>query len=102
MNVRAEATSDPIAHPMVVKIRYAIVDATGASLSGLYLYGSLATRDFEPDVSDIDLIGVLTVAPDEQLASRLRETHARLAERARSGTTGSKSTTSQHEDWPTA
>jgi hypothetical protein len=64
---------------MVVKIRDAIVDGTGASLVGLYLHGSLATRDFEPDVSDIDLIAVLTVAPDEQLASQLRETHARLA-----------------------
>ncbi len=63
---------------MVVRIRDAIVDATGASLVGLSLYGSLATRDFEPDVSDIDLIAVLTVSPDEQLSSRLRETHARL------------------------
>lgn len=64
---------------MVAKIREAIADATGASLVGLYLYGSLVTRDFDPDVSDIDLIAVLTDAPDELLTSHLREMHARLA-----------------------
>src|SRR5688500_12873610 len=73
MNDPSRAISDPIAHPMVIEIRDAIVDATGASLVGLFLYGSLATREFEPDVSDIDLIAVPTVAPDEQRASRLSD-----------------------------
>jgi predicted nucleotidyltransferase len=71
---------DPTAHPMVITIRDAIVGVTGSSLVGLSVYGSLATGDFEPDVSDIDLIAVLTDVPDERLVSQLREMHARLAE----------------------
>ena len=65
---------------MVTTVRDAIADTTGASLVGLYLYGSLATGDFEPDVSDIDVIAVLTDVPDERLVWRLREMHASVAE----------------------
>ena len=65
---------------MLTVIGDAIVEATGSSLVGLYLYGSLATGDFEPDVSDIDLIAVLTRVPDERLVSRLRNMHDRSAE----------------------
>jgi hypothetical protein len=61
-------------------IRDEIVDATGPSLVGLYVYGSLATSDFEPDVSDIDLIAILTDVPDDRLVSRLRSMHARFGE----------------------
>jgi predicted nucleotidyltransferase len=46
---------------------------------GLYVYGSLATGDFEPDVSDIDLIAVLRDPPDEAVVRRLAEMHERLA-----------------------
>jgi hypothetical protein len=68
------------AHPIVHLVRDAILETTGRSLVGLYLHGSLATGDFEPDVSDIDLIAVLTDVPDASLVSQLRETHAWLAE----------------------
>ncbi len=70
----------PTAHPIVDLVRDAIVGTTGGSLVGLYLYGSLATGDFEEHVSDIDLIAVLTDVPDASLVPRLREMHARLAE----------------------
>jgi hypothetical protein len=79
VNDPGQPTSDPTAHRIVVTIRDAIVDAT-EPLVGLYLYGSLATGDFEPDVSDIDLIAVLTDVPDERLVSVLRNMHARLGE----------------------
>jgi hypothetical protein len=46
---------------------------------GLYVYGSLATRDFEPDVSDIDLMAVLRDQPDVALLRRLTPMHAGLA-----------------------
>jgi hypothetical protein len=46
---------------------------------GLYVYGSLATRDFEPDVSDIDLMAVIQDQPDESLLRRLAPMHAGLA-----------------------
>ena len=61
-------------------VRDAIVETTGGSLVGLYVYGSLAAGGFEPHVSDIDLIAVLDDVPDATLVSRLRRMHARLAE----------------------
>ena len=70
----------PTAHPIVDLVRDAIVGTTGGSLVGLYLYGSLATGDFEEHVSDIDLIAVLTDVPDASLVPRLREMHARFAD----------------------
>jgi hypothetical protein len=69
----------PTAHPIVPLVRDAIIGTTGGSLVGLYLYGSLATGHFEPDVSDIDLIAVLAGVPDASLVSQLKEMHARLA-----------------------
>jgi hypothetical protein len=70
----------PTAHPIVHLVRDAILETTGGSLVGLYLYGSLATGDFEPVISDIDLIAVLTDVPDASLVSQLREMHAWIAE----------------------
>jgi hypothetical protein len=61
-------------------IREAIVTVTGSSLVGLYLIGSLAAGDFDADVSDIDLLAVLTDTPGGQLAGRLRRMHADLAQ----------------------
>jgi hypothetical protein len=80
VNDPGQPTSDPTVHRIVVTIRNAIVDATEPTLVGLYVYGSLATGDFEPDVSDIDLIAVLTDVPDERLVSQLRNMHARFGE----------------------
>ncbi|HUF59168.1 MAG TPA: aminoglycoside adenylyltransferase domain-containing protein [Actinomycetota bacterium] len=67
------------AYPIVGLVRDAIVDATGSSLMGLYVYGSLATDDFEPDVSDIDLIAVLRDRPDETLVRQLGKMHESFA-----------------------
>jgi hypothetical protein len=74
---------DPTAHPTVTAIRDAIAEVTGPSLVGLSVYGSLATGDFEPEISDIDLIAVLTDVPDDRLVLRLRKMHARFAEENR-------------------
>jgi hypothetical protein len=70
---------DPEAHSIVAATRDAIVGTMGPNLVGIYVYGSLATGDFEPDVSDIDLITVLSDVPDESLFACLLSTHARLA-----------------------
>jgi Domain of unknown function (DUF4111) len=48
-------------------------------LIGVYLYGSMATDDFEPAVSDVDLIAVVTDVPDDALVARLHEMHVGLA-----------------------
>jgi hypothetical protein len=45
---------------------------------GLYVYGSLATGDFEPRVSDIDLIAVVRDASGEALLRRLDRMHEDL------------------------
>ena len=86
MHERSRATRvnplgvDPSAYPIVGVVRDAIEDTIGPSLVGLFVYGSFATGDFEPDVSDLDLIAALTEVPDEQLVSQLRKMHDRLAE----------------------
>jgi hypothetical protein len=67
---------DPISDPVVSMVRDTIADELGDRLIGLYLYGSLATGAFEPDVSDIDLIAVLTDEPDDMAAVTLAEMHA--------------------------
>jgi hypothetical protein len=64
---------------MVDAVREAIVRVTGSSLVGLYLFGSLATGDFEAGVSDLDLLAVLAGGPDERLVPSLRRMHADLA-----------------------
>jgi len=71
-------TLDLDAYPIVGVVRNAIVGATGSSLVGLYVYGSIATGAFEPRVSDIDLIAALRDRPDEALIRRLAAMHADL------------------------
>lgn len=73
------AMDNPTSFPMVLTVRDKIVETLGRRLVGLYLYGSLATGDFEPDISDIDLIAVLTHEPDVPVAERLGEMHALIA-----------------------
>ena len=74
------SASDLPVSPLLESIREAIATVTGSSLVGLYLCGSLATGDFDADVSDIDLIAVLADAPSERLATRLRRMHGAFAQ----------------------
>ncbi|PKB83316.1 MAG: hypothetical protein BZY88_02410 [SAR202 cluster bacterium Io17-Chloro-G9] len=48
-------------------------------LVGLYLYGSLATGDFDHDVSDIDLLAATASDISDSEVQALREMHAGLA-----------------------
>ena len=64
---------------IVASIQEAIAGVAGPLLVGLYLFGSLATGDFEEGVSDIDLIAVLSDPPNDKLAARLDRMHANLA-----------------------
>jgi predicted nucleotidyltransferase len=48
-------------------------------LAGIYLYGSLATGDFSPARSDIDLVVMVTGELDRAAVGELRELHAALA-----------------------
>ncbi|HZC77727.1 MAG TPA: nucleotidyltransferase domain-containing protein, partial [Ktedonobacterales bacterium] len=58
----------------------------GALLVGLYLYGSLATGDFDRASSDIDFVAATTVTLDETAVAALRTLHAEIA--ASGGTWG--------------
>ena len=72
-------TPDPAIGAMLDAVRQAILSVVGPSLIGLYLFGSLTSGDFDPGVSDIDLIAALADPPDEQVAVRLRKVHEDLA-----------------------
>jgi hypothetical protein len=69
---------DPTEFSIVATTRDAIVETAGPQLIGIYLSGSLATGNFEQDVSDVDLIAVLRDVPDDSLLARLLPMHARL------------------------
>lgn len=58
----------------------------GQQLVGLYLYGSLATGDFDRASSDIDFVAATTVTLDEIAVAALRALHAEIA--ASGGTWG--------------
>lgn len=50
-------------------------------LVGIYLYGSLITGDFDPGVSDIDLVVVMTAELDSIQFDALRKLHQSVVER---------------------
>ena len=45
---------------------------------GVYLYGSLVTGDFDANISDIDLVVVMTRALDDDRFQRLRQLHQQV------------------------
>ncbi|MBD2868653.1 aminoglycoside adenylyltransferase domain-containing protein [Paenibacillus arenilitoris] len=53
----------------------------GGKLEGLYLYGSLAWGDFDREISDIDLLAVLSADATEAEIEALRGMHEELASR---------------------
>lgn len=60
-----------------------LVEATrrtlGERIVGIYLYGSLAYGDFDPEISDIDLLAVVASDLSEREIERLREMHEAFA-----------------------
>lgn len=68
----------PAIGEVLAATRDAIVATAGTLLVGLYLSGSLVAGDFDPDVSDLDLIAVLSQAPTDELGGALRAMHVRL------------------------
>jgi len=74
------STLDPAVAAVLSAIREAIPSVAGPSLVGLYLFASLTSGDFDPRMSDIDLIAVLADPPNDRLAARLRRMHEDLAQ----------------------
>lgn len=50
----------------------------GENLTGLYLYGSLVAGDFDPEISDIDLLAVTSLDTGDQELEQLRGMHNAL------------------------
>ena len=71
----------PAVGEVLVATRSAIVATTGPLLVRQYLAGSLVVGNFDPEVSDLDLIAVLSRPRGDELAAALRAMHARLAAR---------------------
>jgi hypothetical protein len=53
--------------------------ALGNNLIGMYLHGSLATGDFDPDRSDIDFLVVIREQLSPEMVLALNEMHAQIA-----------------------
>ena len=72
----------PTPYPDVNAVLHALLanvqDILGDYFVGLYLYGSLASGDFDPLRSDIDFVVVTTDQLPEELISALEEMHHRL------------------------
>ncbi|WP_036720522.1 aminoglycoside adenylyltransferase domain-containing protein [Paenibacillus harenae] len=58
-----------------------IQDTLGEKLEGLYVYGSLAWGDFDPDISDIDLLAIVSSDVTEEECEALRNMHEQFANR---------------------
>jgi hypothetical protein len=56
-----------------------IRDVLGAKLLGLILWGSYVVGDFDPGISDVDLLAVLSADVDELELAALEEMHAAVA-----------------------
>ncbi|HEV8637307.1 MAG TPA: aminoglycoside adenylyltransferase domain-containing protein [Chloroflexota bacterium] len=75
----------PTAHPRVNALLDDLLarmrGILGDKLVGLYLGGSLAIGDFDPRLSDVDLVAALASDVDDREFDSLREMHHEVAER---------------------
>jgi hypothetical protein len=74
-------TPYPQANAVLSALLVEVQAVLGARLVGLYLYGSLASGDFDPHTSDIDFLVVTDGMLSDELVAGLKELHARLAAR---------------------
>ena len=65
--------------PLLAELLTGIHTALGHRLAGVYLYGSLVTGDFDPSLSDIDLLAVTAEEMDDDVFSRLDAFHRDFA-----------------------
>jgi predicted nucleotidyltransferase len=76
VGIAPDAGIDELLDLLVGEIRGSLND----SLIGLYLYGSLATGDFDPERSDIDLLAIVSSDIDGEAFDRLDDMHRRFVE----------------------
>lgn len=64
---------------IIAQIRERAAQILADQLSGLYLYGSLVTGDFDPEISDIDLLAVTSAPIDQRQFDALDQLHQAIA-----------------------
>ena len=72
-NTKVAGTADP--QPLLDDLTAGIRDALGVNLRGLYLWGSYVVGDFDPRISDLDLIAVLAHDVGDPQFEALRTMH---------------------------
>lgn len=65
--------------PILSAVLARLQSALGDDLIGLYLYGSAVAGDFDPDISDLDLLAITTAGIDDAQFGRLLAVYDRLA-----------------------
>lgn len=77
-----ETLAQPTYYPEVNIILHELLTGTqsilGNNLIGMYLHGSLASGDFDPETSDIDFVVVISQKLDDETISALQNLHNRL------------------------
>jgi len=71
-------TPYPEINAVLEKLLMSVQAILGDSFTGVYLHGSLATGDFNPQTSDIDFLVVTEKRIPEETFSSLKKMHARL------------------------
>ena len=79
MNTGITATALPEINALLDHLLRDMQAILGPKLVGLYLTGSLVTGDFDPNISDIDLLAAMAADIDDQDAEKLREMHDAFA-----------------------
>src|SRR5512135_1921727 len=78
-----QPSTTPTPYPEINALLEALLSGAqsvlGPSFVGLYLYGSLASGDFNPATSDVDFLVVTTDEVSSALVPALEAMHARLA-----------------------
>ena len=70
----------PVAH-IISPLLTGLQSILREQLIGIYLHGSLISGDFDPDISDIDLVVVLTQALDDLQFAALHQLHSEVVRR---------------------
>lgn len=74
-------TLPPTVQPILDALCEGIRNTLGDHLIGIYVYGSLVWGDFDPDVSDIDLLAAITADLTDSQFEAIRALHADIAAR---------------------
>lgn len=72
-------TAYPQAGALISELHTRMRATLGERLLGLYLFGSLAWGDFDPSISDIDLLAVIAEPPNAAEHAALEQLHAGFA-----------------------